>query len=60
MLGRPVKGLLLGEGTEPGARAVLDDAAAQGLERTVEVLHYRKNGTAFCDQARSLSWGAFY
>lgn len=55
-MGRPVNGLLQGEGTEPTAVAALEEAAAQGVERTVELLHYRKDGTSFCDQARSNFW----
>ena len=35
-----------------GAKSALQEAAAHGVERTAEVLHYRKDGTAFCDQAR--------
>ncbi|CAL8464108.1 g3643 [Coccomyxa elongata] len=50
VLGRPANGLLRGEGTEPSAVAALEEAAAQGVERTVELLHYRKDGTSFCDQ----------
>ncbi|BDA49232.1 probable signal transduction histidine-protein kinase BarA at N-terminal half [Coccomyxa sp. Obi] len=52
VVGMPVNGLLRGEGTEPTAVAALEEAAAQGVERTVEVLHYRKDGTSFCDQVR--------
>nr|AML77241.1 putative LOV domain-containing protein [Coccomyxa subellipsoidea] len=35
-----------------GAKSALQEAAAHGVERTAEVLHYRKDGTAFCDQVR--------
>lgn len=51
VLGRPASDLLRGKGTEPAAVAALEEAAAQGVERTVELLYYRKDGTSFCDQA---------
>lgn len=49
--------MLQGEGTDAAAIALLEEAAAQGVERTVELIQYRKGGTPFCDQVHAPSPG---
>ena len=65
MIGRRASTFLSGIGTDPQALEALDQAAARGQDHTVELLHYKRNGSAFCDQVRSLrcighSWHLTY
>ena len=50
VLGRRAATLLQGAGTDPQAATVLEAAAEQGREVCVEVVHHRKDGSAFCDE----------
>ena len=50
MLGRRAATLLQGPGTDPQAATVLEAAAEQGQEVCVEVVHHRRDGSAFCDE----------
>jgi hypothetical protein len=52
VLGRRAATLLQGGGTDTGALQQLEESARAGQEATADVLQYRKDGTAFCDQAR--------
>jgi hypothetical protein len=49
-MGRPALSLLQGPATDPSALSVLEKAAEEGIEQTVDVVQYRKDGTSFCDQ----------
>ena len=53
MIGQRATTFLAGIGTDPQALEALDQAAAQGQDHTIELLHYKRNGSAFCDQVRS-------
>ena len=50
VLGQKASTFLAGIGTDPQAIETLEQAAAKGEERTVELLHYKCNGSAFCNQ----------
>lgn len=54
VIGQKASTFLAGIGTDPQALEALDLAAAKGQDRTIELLHYKRNGSAFCDQVRSL------
>ena len=54
MIGQKAITFLAGIGTDPQALQALDQAAAEGQDRTIELLHYKRNGSAFCDQVRPL------
>ena len=54
VLGQKASTFLAGIGTDPQALQALDQAAAEGQDRTIELLHYKRNGSAFCDQVRPL------
>ena len=50
VLGQKASTFLAGIGTDPQAIEALEQAAAKGEDRTVELLHYKRNGSAFCNQ----------
>lgn len=50
VLGQKASTFLAGVGTDPQAIEALEQAAAKGQDRTVELLHYKRNGSAFCNQ----------
>ena len=50
MLGQRASTFLAGVGTDPQAIEALEQAAAKGQDCTVELLHYKRNGSAFCNQ----------
>ena len=50
MLGQRASTFLAGIGTDPQAIEALEQAAVKGQDRTVELLHYKRNGSAFCNQ----------
>ena len=52
VIGQKAGTFLAGIGTDPQALEALDQAAAKGQDRTIELLHYKRNGSAFCDQVR--------
>lgn len=52
VIGQRASTFLAGIGTDPLALEALDQAAAKGQDRTIELLHYKRNGSAFCDQVR--------
>ncbi len=54
VIGQKASTFLAGIGTDPQALQALDQAAAEGQDRTIELLHYKRNGSAFCDQVRPL------
>lgn len=60
VIGQKASTFLAGIGTDPQALEALDLAAAKGQDRTTELLHYKRNGSAFCDQVRSLCLCACY
>jgi hypothetical protein len=51
VIGQRAGTFLAGIGTDPQALEALDQSAAKGQERTVELLHFKRNGSAFCDKA---------
>lgn len=53
MIGQKASKFLAGIGTDPKALEALDQAAAKGQGRTLELLHYKRNGSAFCDQVNT-------
>ena len=50
VLGQKASTFLAGIGTDPQAIEALEQAAVKGQDRTVELLHYKRNGSAFCNQ----------
>ena len=54
VLGQKASTFLAGIGTDPQAIEALEQAAIKGQDRTVELLHYKRNGSAFCNQVMSV------